>query len=1004
MSADGASDAMGPRYAPPDPTLPEPWKGLIDGSTGVMYYWNPETNVTQYEKPAAAAPPMPSGPPPVPTAPKPASVPSARIEQPNGIPGQQTHQMYSAPEQQKPPQQASNMPQTYQGVNMEQSQGYGYNHQPMQYMGYQPNMPQQRPPLDVNNPNQGPPIGGLPGQATQYGGPQFGMQQPIPYGQLQQGGVDYQQHGPKFQNQMGQVHGQQPNVPPVGSNMGFEGGNDHYYNAKNGGPGPAMVPHQPKLAAIPMARTQQEMKPGGPLPQNVPPNLHGGPASHNMYGQAAGGPPYTNNPMMRPNPAVMASPDAMNVSSVDLYRQKHDVTASGDNVPAPFMSFESTGFPPELLREIYAAGFASPTPIQAQTWPIALQGRDIVAIAKTGSGKTLGYLIPAFMLLRQRHNNPQNGPTVVVLAPTRELATQIQDEAVKFGRSIRISCTCLYGGAPKGPQLKELERGADIVVATPGRLNDILEMRKIDFRQVSLLVLDEADRMLDMGFEPQIRKIVNEIPPIRQTLMYTATWPKEVRKIAGDLLAKPVQVNIGNADELAANKSITQYVEVVPQMEKQRRVEQILRSEERGSKIIIFCSTKKLCDQLTRSIGRNFGAAAIHGDKSQGERDWVLNQFRSGKAPILVATDVAARGLDVKDVRVVINYDFPNGVEDYVHRIGRTGRAGAKGVAYTFFSEQDWKHAPDLIKVLEGANQIVPNEVREIASRGGPGFGKDRVGMSRFDSGGGGGRWDSGGGRGGMRDGGFRGRGFDGRDGGFGGRGGGGPGVGDMRDGGRFGGGRGDMRDGGFGGRGGGFGGRGGGMRDDGFGGRGGPRDNFGGRGGPRDNFGGGFGGRGGGRDGGFGGRGGRLGGPDGGWDRNDRFMDRGGGRGRGAGRYDNRRDGDRSRGRSYSRSRSRSRSWSRSRSRSWSRSRSPRRSRSYSRSRSRSRTPVRRVRRRESKFDQKEAEFPVVGAPPQNSEPGMALISPGMQQETGFSGPASSTNPSLVPEVANEP
>lgn len=998
MAAEGASDALGPRYAPPDSTLPEPWKGLIDGSTGVLYYWNPESNVTQYEKPTAV-PPMPSGPPPVPSVPKPASVSSSRIEQPNGIPGQQMppQQMFSTPEQQMPPQQGNNMPQSYQGVNMEQSQGYQYPHQQMHYMGYQPNMPQQRPPSDVN-PIQTPPIGGQPGQTTQYGGPQFSMhQQPSSFGQLQQSGVDYQQHGPKYQNQMGQplMHGQQPNVPPVGAKMGFDdnppgrGGNDHYFNAKNGGPGPgpgpAMVPHQPKLAAIPMARNQPEMKPGGPLHQNVSLSLHGGPTSHNMYGQATGGPPpYMNNAMMMPNPAVMASPDAMNLSSVDIYRQKHDVTATGDNVPAPFMSFESTGFPPELLREIYAAGFASPTPIQAQTWPIALQNRDIVAIAKTGSGKTLGYLIPAFMLLRRCHNNPQNGPTVVVLAPTRELATQIQDEAIKFGRSIRISCTCLYGGAPKGPQLKELERGADIVVATPGRLNDILEMRKVDFRQVSLLVLDEADRMLDMGFEPQIRKIVNEIPPRRQTLMYTATWPKEVRKIAGDLLVNPVQVNIGNADELAANKSITQYVEVVPHMEKQRRVEQILRSEERGSKIIIFCSTKKLCDQLTRSIGRSFGAAAIHGDKSQGERDWVLNQFRSGKSPILVATDVAARGLDIKDVRVVINYDFPNGVEDYVHRIGRTGRAGAKGVAYTFFSEQDWKHAPDLIKLLEGANQIVPHEIREIATRGGPGFGKERGGMSRFDAGGGGGRWDSGGGGrgGGMRDGGFRGRG-DMRDGGFGGRG------GDMRDG-RFGGGRsGDMRDSGFGGR--------GGQRDGGFGGRGGMRDGGGG---------GGFGGRGGRDGGGFGGRGGPrgvgFGGPDGGWDRNDRFMDSrgagGGGRGRGRGRFDNRRDGDRdrdrererSRGRSYSRSRSRSRSYSRSRS--WSRSRSPRRSRSRSwsrsRSRSRSRTPVRRERRRESKFDQKEADVPA-GVPQ-----GLAHI-PGPE--------TSNLDPSLLPEAVNQ-
>eukprot|EP01018_Ginkgo_biloba_P009608 Gb_10302 [translate_table: standard] len=392
---------------------------------------------------------------------------------------------------------------------------------------------------------------------------------------------------------------------------------------------------------------------------------------------------------------------------------------------------------PLILLQLQNAGFASPTPIQAQSWPVALQNRDIVAIAKTGSGKTLGYLLPAFLHLRRCHNNSQMGPTVLVLAPTRELATQIQDETLKFGRSSRISCTCLYGGAPKGPQLRDLERGADIVVATPGRLNDILEMKRVSLRQVSFLVLDEADRMLDMGFEPQIRKIVNEIPRQRQTLMYTATWPKEVRKIAGDLLVNPVQVNIGDVDELSANKSITQYVEVVPPMEKQRRVEQILRGQEPGSKIIIFCSTKRMCDQLTRSLGRQFGAAAIHGDKSQGERDWVLSQFRTGKSPVLVATDVAARGLDIKDIRVVINYDFPTGVEDYVHRIGRTGRAGATGLAHTFFSDQDAKYAPDLIKVLEGANQRVPQELRDMAARAGS-FMKSRGG--RWDSGGRGGR------------------------------------------------------------------------------------------------------------------------------------------------------------------------------------------------------------------------------------------------------------------------
>lgn len=445
--------------------------------------------------------------------------------------------------------------------------------------------------------------------------------------------------------------------------------------------------------------------------------------------------------------------------SPESYRRRHEITVSGDNVPPPFTSFGSTGLPPEILKEVQNAGFSAPTPIQAQSWPIALQSRDIVAIAKTGSGKTLGYLIPAFFHLKRTGNNSKMGPTVLVLSPTRELATQIQDEAVKFGKSSRISCVCLYGGAPKGPQLRDIERGADIVVATPGRLNDILEMRRISLHQISYLVLDEADRMLDMGFEPQIRKIVNEVPARRQTLMYTATWPKEVRKIAADLLVNPVQVNIGNVDELVANKSITQHIEVLPPTDKHRRLEQILRSQDQGSKIIIFCSTKKMCDQLARNLTRQFGAAAIHGDKSQAERDHVLSQFRTGRSPVLVATDVAARGLDIKDIRVVVNYDFPTGVEDYVHRIGRTGRAGATGLAYTFFAEQDAKYASDLIKVLEGANQRVPSELRDMSTRGG--------GMNRSRRWGSGGRGDSG--YGARNDSGYGGRGSDS---GYGGRGG----------------------------------------------------------------------------------------------------------------------------------------------------------------------------------------------------------------------------------------
>ncbi|TYK00823.1 DEAD-box ATP-dependent RNA helicase 46 [Cucumis melo var. makuwa] len=568
MAATATAVSVGPRYAPEDPTLPKPWRGLVDGKTGYLYFWNPETNVTQYERPVAAAP-----------------LNSSIVS------------ISSSVQIQKP------------------SSGHSYNNN-----------------LNENN--------------DKYGRGSHAPKQEVARGET------FQSH-----------------------------------DTSNG--------------------------------------IHGAPSTGH------GGAPLKGH---KPS-------DAGSGLSADSYRQRHEITFSGDNVPAPFSSFEVTGFPPEILREVHNAGFSAPTPIQAQSWPIALQSRDIVAIAKTGSGKTLGYLIPGFIHLKRIRNDPKLGPTVLVLSPTRELATQIQDEAVKFGKSSRISCACLYGGAPKGPQLRDIDRGVDIVVATPGRLNDILEMRRISLHQVSYLVLDEADRMLDMGFEPQIRKIVKEVPARRQTLMYTATWPKEVRKIASDLLVNPIQVNIGNVDELVANKSITQHIEPLAPLEKHRRLEQILRSQEPGSKVIIFCSTKKMCDQLARNLTRQFGAAAIHGDKSQGERDHVLGQFRTGRTPVLVATDVAARGLDIKDIRVVINYDFPSGVEDYVHRIGRTGRAGATGIAYTFFGEQDAKYASDLIKILEGANQRVPPELRDMASRS--------YGMAKFR------RWGSG---------------SDGRDGGRGGR------------------------------------------------------------------------------------------------------------------------------------------------------------------------------------------------------------------------------------------
>jgi ATP-dependent RNA helicase DDX5/DBP2 len=341
----------------------------------------------------------------------------------------------------------------------------------------------------------------------------------------------------------------------------------------------------------------------------------------------------------------------------------------------------------------------------------------MIGIAETGSGKTLAFLLPAIV-----HINAQpllvrgDGPIVLVLAPTRELACQIRDECAKFGSSSKIKFTCIYGGMPKGEQARDLKNGVEIVIATPGRLIDFLESGTTNLRRVTYLVFDEADRMLDMGFEPQLRSIVSQIRPDRQTLMWTATWPKEVRAIAADFTHDPIQVNIGSIN-LSSNEAVTQVVKVVQPFEKQRRLYEELEKYQDGSRILIFCATKRGCDDLTRNLRQDgYPARSIHGDKSQQERDWVLAEFKNGASPIMVATDVASRGIDVKDIKLVINYDFPSQIEDYVHRVGRTGRAGAKGRATTFFTAEDARKAGALIAILRESHQEVPSELQRMAS------------------------------------------------------------------------------------------------------------------------------------------------------------------------------------------------------------------------------------------------------------------------------------------------
>ncbi|XP_066148044.1 uncharacterized protein [Euwallacea fornicatus] len=438
-----------------------------------------------------------------------------------------------------------------------------------------------------------------------------------------------------------------------------------------------------------------------------------------------------------PHPAVASRSQF----EVDAFRQAKEITADVD-APNPIQNFDEAGFPEYVLEEIRNQGYDVPTPIQAQGWPIALSGRDMVGIAQTGSGKTLAYILPAIVHINnQQRLSAGEGPIVLVLAPTRELAQQIQQVAADFGRSSYIRNTCVFGGAPKGPQARDLERGVEICIATPGRLIDFLEKGSTNLARCTYLVLDEADRMLDMGFEPQIRKIIEQIRPDRQTLMWSATWPKEVMKLASDFMQDYTTINIGSL-QLSANHNILQIVDVCQEHEKEYKLNQLLQeisnSADPGAKIIIFVETKKKVEQITRNIKR-FGwpALCMHGDKSQQERDYVLRDFRTGKSTILVATDVAARGLDVDGIKYVINYDYPNSSEDYIHRIGRTARSDSTGTSYAFFTPGNSRQAKDLISVLKEANQVVNPKLAEMMGRGGGGYGGKSG--SRWGSSGGGG-------------------------------------------------------------------------------------------------------------------------------------------------------------------------------------------------------------------------------------------------------------------------
>lgn len=320
-------------------------------------------------------------------------------------------------------------------------------------------------------------------------------------------------------------------------------------------------------------------------------------------------------------------------------------------------------------------------------------------------------MLPALVhIMNQPRVNAQTGPIALVMAPTRELAQQIQQVAFDFGGPLNIRSVCLFGGVSKIPQVNAIRNGVDIVIATPGRLLDLLSMGEVSLQRCTYLVLDEADRMLDMGFEPQIRKVISQIRPDRQTLMWSATWPTEVRKLAYDFLGKYVHLTVGSL-ELAANKNIKQIVRVCQEVDKQEELRNYLASiYENGDpgKILIFAQTKRTVSYLANFVRScNVKCGELHGDRSQAQRDQVIQGFRNNSIRVVVATDVAARGLDVDGIQYVINYDFPQEAENYVHRIGRTGRKDNKGTSFTLFTEQNANAAKDLIKILQEADQEV---------------------------------------------------------------------------------------------------------------------------------------------------------------------------------------------------------------------------------------------------------------------------------------------------------
>jgi ATP-dependent RNA helicase RhlE len=371
----------------------------------------------------------------------------------------------------------------------------------------------------------------------------------------------------------------------------------------------------------------------------------------------------------------------------------------------PTMTFDPLGLSKKLLAAVRDAGYTHPTPIQEQAIPLILKGRDVMGLAQTGTGKTAAFTLPVVDRLLDGPRRTR----ALVLTPTRELCVQVEESVRKYSKHSHLSVVSVYGGVPLEPQEKKLRAGVDIVVATPGRLIDHLERQNVVFDDLEVLVLDEADRMLDMGFAPQINRIVSDVPSYRQTLLFSATMPPEVEALARKYLRKPVVVQVGRRS--AAASTVAHAVYPVPRERKSSLLASLLREEKLDS-VLVFTRTKHGADRVVRHLEREgIQATAMHADKTQPQRTKALHDFKTGKVRVLVATDIAQRGLDISGITHVINYDVPQQAEDYEHRIGRTGRAAREGDAFTFM-------APDEIAMVKQIERIVGQQIPRISVPG----------------------------------------------------------------------------------------------------------------------------------------------------------------------------------------------------------------------------------------------------------------------------------------------